>query len=134
MKPLLIAVGIAVTAVTGNALHSINLSNRHNACAARIVLLGSPNRVSIRNLGEATWMDARLALDGQIVSGPNAGRRAGIHTLQRSVEPGLAMFQLAEFQTDEGTRWAPSTMRVDRVGISTTVRGQRCELEQTFGQ
>jgi hypothetical protein len=69
-----------------------------------------------------------------MVSGPNAGHPAAIHTLQRSIEPGVTMFQLAEFQTGDGLRWAPSTMRVDRIGISTTVRGERCELEQTFGR
>jgi hypothetical protein len=134
MKPLLIVVGIAVTAVTGNVLHSINLSTPNTACAARIVLLGSPGRVSVRNLGNATWPDARLTINGQIVSGPNAGHPAAVHSVQRSIEPGVAMFQLAEFQTGDGLRWAPSTMQVERVGISTTVRGERCELEQTFSR
>jgi hypothetical protein len=132
MEPLLVTVGIAVTVVTGNLLHSTQPATRTDDCAARIVLLGSPNRVSIRNLGDATWTDARLAIYGQITSGPNAGQPAGVHTLQRSIDPGITMFQLAEFQTDDGTRWAPSTTRVDRIGISATVRGERCELEHTF--
>jgi hypothetical protein len=29
------------------------------------VLLGSPNRVSIRNLGDVTWTDAQLMINGQ---------------------------------------------------------------------
>jgi hypothetical protein len=134
MKPLLLVVGVAVTAVTGNALYSITPSTRSNRCSARIVLLGSPSRVSIRNLGDATWTDAKVAIEGEIVNGPNAGHPAGVHTLQRPIAPGVTMFQLGEFQADDGSRWAASTMRVDRIDIAATVRGERCEVEQALSR
>jgi hypothetical protein len=134
MKLLLITAGVVVMAVAG--LPSVRPSthgNNHCQLAASFVLLGSPNRVAVRNSGNATWTDARLTIDGQIISGPNAGRPSGIHTLERSIEPGLTVFQLSEFQNGAGTRWAAQTMRVDGIDIAATVRGERCELEHTFG-
>jgi len=106
MKLLLITAGVVVMAVAW--LPSVRSSTQSNHCqlAASFVLLGSPNRVAVRNSGNTIWTDARLTIGGQIVSGPNAGRPSGIHTLQRSIEPGLTVFQLSEFQNGDGTRWA----------------------------
>ena len=134
MKLLLITAGVVVMAVAG--LPSVRRSTQNNHCQldASFVLLGSPNRVAVRNSGNTAWPDAQLKIEGQIVNGPNAGRPSGIHTLQRSIEPGLTVFQLAEFQNGDGTRWASQTMRVDAIEMATTVRGERCEVEHTFGR
>jgi hypothetical protein len=135
MKLLLITAGVVVMAVAG--LPSVRPSTQkdnHCQLAASFVLLGSPNRVAVRNSGNATWTDARLTIAGQIVSGPNAGHPSGTHTLQRSIEPGLTVFQLSEFQNGDGTRWASQTMRVDGIEMATTLRGERCEVEHTFGR
>lgn len=134
MKLLLITAGVVVMAVAG--LPSVRPSTRNtHPCqlAASFVLLGSPNRVAVRNSGNASWNNARLTIDGRIISGPNAGRPSGIHTLDRSIEPGLTVFQLSEFQNGDGTRWASQTMRVDDIALAATVRGERCEVEHTFG-
>jgi hypothetical protein len=133
MKLLLITAGVVVMAVAGlPSVRSSTQNNHHCQLAASFVLLGSPNRMAVRNSGNATWTDARLTIDGQIVSGPNAGRPSGTHTLERSIEPGLTVFQLAEFQNGDGTRWASQTMRVDGIEMAATVRGERCEVEHTF--
>src|SRR5262245_58045914 len=119
MKLLLITAGVVVMAVAG--LPSVRLStqnNHHCQLAASFVLLGSPSRVAVRNSGNATWTDARLTINGQIINGPNAGRPSGTHALQRSIEPGLTVFQLSEFQNSDGTRWAGQTMRVDGIDLA----------------
>jgi hypothetical protein len=135
MKLLLITAGVVVMAVAGlPSVERATQKKNHCQLAASFVLLGSPNRVAVHNSGNATWTDARLTIDGQIISGPNTGRPSGVHTLERSIEPGLTVVQLSEFQNGAGTRWASQTMRVDGIQMATTVRGERCEVEHTFGR
>ena len=54
------------------------------------------------------------------------------HRLRRVLMPGLNAIDLRDFENTEGVRWVPATMRVDGVGISASLHGERCELEHSF--
>jgi hypothetical protein len=88
--------------------------------------------LSIANRDSSSWNDAQLTIYGEIISGPNSGTPAGAHKMRLEVTPGLNAINLSDFENADGSRWVPSTMRVDGIGITAMLRGERCELEQSF--
>jgi hypothetical protein len=91
-----------------------------------------PGELLVTNRDGETWNDAQLSIDGEIVTGPNKGTRTGVHRLTRDVRPGLNTIPLADFQTKDGIRWAPSTMRADGLGVTASLRTEKCQFEHTF--
>jgi hypothetical protein len=88
--------------------------------------------LAINNHDSVTWPDAELTIFGQITSGPNSGTLTGAYKLRRPLEPGLNAINLPTFENAKSLRWVPSTMRVEALDISATVRGEHCEFEQAI--
>jgi hypothetical protein len=107
---------------------------RLNATFTDVALSGTehPGEFLIANRDRETWHDAQLSVYGEIISGPNKGTQAGVHRLTRDIGPGLTPIQLSDFQNKDGIRWVPSTMRAAGLGVTATLRTEKCELEHSF--
>lgn len=110
-----------------------SLENQHvfGECRLSATAEVTASDVALTNRDGASWDDAQLTIYGQIISGPNKGI-AGQHRTHTVVNPGLNAISLRSFQNADGVMWVPSTMRVDGIGVSATLRGEHCELEQSF--
>jgi hypothetical protein len=91
-----------------------------------------PGELVVTNRDGETWNNAQLSIRGEIVTGPSKGKPTGAHRLTRDVRPGVNTYPLSDFQTEDGIRWVPSTMRVDGFAVTASLRTEKCQFEHSF--
>ncbi len=112
----------------------------HCLLRARLYTFGEglpqPRRIfGMQNQDDVDWTEVQIAISGRVTGGPNANSATGVYT-QRLPEydSGVAAHKsrevpLEEFQSGDGPRWVPLSMRVTHAKVTAKIAGESCSYE-----
>jgi hypothetical protein len=87
--------------------------------------------LAIRNADVADWNDVEVTIYGVESTSGSGKQPTGPYRRTMNLVPQgkLTSFKLNDFEKASGQHWVSLTMRVDRVGLKASVRGEACAVE-----
>lgn len=95
-----------------------------------------PRRIfGMQNLDDEDWTDVSVTISGVVTAGPNANKPSGEYTQPLPAYNAVVgtkksrEIALEDFQSGDGPRWVPMSMRVTHARITARIGAETCTYE-----